>query len=352
MAVHELKLQALIDKAIDEHAKTDPDNDPRDYIGASVIGTECERAIWYGFRWYDQPKFPPRIRRRFETGHAYEPRVIARLRQAGFTVKDINPTARNPKKQFAAEHGRLGGLLRGHMDGIVTGPTELWTEIDVPVVIGPDEPVLLEAKAMASAKYNYAPDDKEYLEPISNKADPKKAEGRWFRLKRLGAMKEQLQHYAQNQTYMGLSHVADRNGNMQWEKWGLSGPIKHALYVGVNSDTDQWYSEFIPFKETWWNRILERATRIIRATVPPDRISDNPASWSCTFCDFHAVCHESSGVPKPSCRSCVHSQLLVPGDDKYYGTTASWLCNKHKSGCGDFKACADWTAIKDEEVMF
>ena len=40
----------------------------RAHLGASIIGKECERALWYDFRWVTQAKLPGRLLRLFETG--------------------------------------------------------------------------------------------------------------------------------------------------------------------------------------------------------------------------------------------------------------------------------------------
>jgi len=343
MPPNTLTLQDLIDRVVDENA----DRYHRRYLGASIIADDCERKLWYGFRWAKPIDFPPRIRRRFETGHLMEERVIRRMEDAGFSVQHINPKARNPAKQYGAEYGPLGGLFRGHLDGIVTAPGKIWREIGVEGVTA-EYPVLLEVKVLASAKYTYADDD--YDVPDGNKKSGR-VEGRWFELARKGVKKAQQRHYGQMQAYMGMSRATDRNGRVHWEKWGLSGPMDHALYVGVNADTEQWYAEHVPFSPKWYDRIVERATRIIRADEPPPRASDNPASWTCGFCDYLDICHGAE-LEEPSCRTCAHSRVKIPGDRGFFGKTAQWLCSHHGSGCGDFTACDAFTRIESEEEMF
>lgn len=343
MSPRTLTLQELIDKAVDENAY----KGSRNYLGASIIADECERKLWYGFRWYTDIDFPPRIRRRFETGHRMEDRVVARLREAGFSVDNENPRARNPAKQYGAEYGPLGGLFRGHLDGIVTAPGKLWRDIGAEGITA-EHPVLLEVKVLASAKYEYTDDT--YTEIIGNKKKGR-LEGRYFELARKGVKKAQQKHFGQMQAYMGLSRATDRNGKVHYQKWGLSAPLDHALYVGVNADTEQWYAEHVPFSPRWYDRIIGRATRIIRSPTPPERITDNPASWSCTFCDYHSICH-GVAEEKKSCRSCAHSEVKLPSDPGFYGRTAQWLCTHHGSGCGDFTACDAWQSIESESPMF
>jgi hypothetical protein len=39
------------------------DNGYRAHLGASLIGTECERAIWYSFRWATRARHTGRLLR-------------------------------------------------------------------------------------------------------------------------------------------------------------------------------------------------------------------------------------------------------------------------------------------------
>lgn len=341
-----LTLEQLIDQAIGANAERD---DYHSYsIGGSVIASECERAIWYGFRWYRKPSFSPRMRRRFETGDTYETRVIETLRKTGkFQILDKYESARNPSKQYSAELGSLGGLFRGHLDGVVISNQETWSSLGAEGDIG-EKPVLMEIKALGSAKYEYADDTYEVI--VANKKSGK-LEGRWFELARQGCKKAQPRHYGQMQSYMGLSRARDRNGKVHYEKWGFSAPLDWALYIGVNTDTDQWYAELVPYSPAWFDRIVQRVTRLVRATEPPARISENPANHTCRFCDYLEICH-MSGAPERNCRSCSSCSIKIPGDPQHFGSTASFICGKHKSACEDFVACEDWTPIHQMEVMF
>lgn len=69
-------------------------NEPRrGYLGGSVIGRECERQLWYGFRWCDPAgQFEGRILRLFDRGHREEATFVAELRGIGCKVYDIDPS--------------------------------------------------------------------------------------------------------------------------------------------------------------------------------------------------------------------------------------------------------------------
>ena len=87
----------------------------RDYLGASLLGEECSRKLWYTFH---QPKTvdDPRVHRIFALGHILEDYMIKLLRDAGLTVycEDENG------EQF----GFRDGLIAGHIDGVVVGLPE------------------------------------------------------------------------------------------------------------------------------------------------------------------------------------------------------------------------------------
>ena len=55
-------------------------------VGASGIGNECTRAVWYDWRGYTKSSFDGRLLRLFRTGHLQEDRIVADLKLAGFEV--------------------------------------------------------------------------------------------------------------------------------------------------------------------------------------------------------------------------------------------------------------------------
>lgn len=59
---------------------------PRNYIGASIIGHPCYRAIWYELHNTTPLEIPPRTNRIFETGNALEKLVISWIMLANLRV--------------------------------------------------------------------------------------------------------------------------------------------------------------------------------------------------------------------------------------------------------------------------
>lgn len=92
---------------------------PRPYLGASSIGKECRRELWYGFRWVKVIRHPGRILRLFDRGHLEEPRFVKLLEGIGASVVD-------DQQEVVA----FGGHFKGHIDGKVSDlPTSKKTHL-------------------------------------------------------------------------------------------------------------------------------------------------------------------------------------------------------------------------------
>ena len=80
----------------------------RPHLGASLIGKDCERALWFDFRWTTVHRHPGRLLRLFETGQLEETRLVRNLRSIGATVLEVDPeTGRQIRVQ--AHGGHFGG---------------------------------------------------------------------------------------------------------------------------------------------------------------------------------------------------------------------------------------------------
>ena len=88
---------------------------PRSYMGASGLGTSCDRQLWYS---YHQPKndYPPRVQMIFDLGNNIEDYVIWLLREAGFTIYE--------KDSSGEQFGFVDGFIAGHIDGVIVGLPE------------------------------------------------------------------------------------------------------------------------------------------------------------------------------------------------------------------------------------
>jgi hypothetical protein len=238
--------------------ESDAEEGNRPHLGASLIGHACERYLWMTFRWVDAKKFPGRMLRLFETGQLAEARFTANLRRIGVEVHDTTPDG----KQWRVSD--LGGHFAGSMDGAGRGFPE-----------APKTWAVLEYKTHGEKSFN---------ELVKNKVQ-----------------KAKPQHYAQMQVYMGYTGM-DR-----------------AMYMAVNKNTDDLYTEWVHFDPVEFAKMKARAERVVTANEPPLRISNDPSWFVCKMCDFHEHCHGEK-APAVNCRTCAHSTAELDGDSK-------WTCN-------------------------
>jgi hypothetical protein len=124
-----LGTQRLIDVALENKAR---EQDSRTYLGASQLGEECSRKMWYGFH-TPKPITDPRVNRIFRLGNAIEDEIVELLRMAGLTVYTEDENG----NQF----GFTDGKVAGHIDGVVVGLPES------------TKPHLFEAKSANSKKW-------------------------------------------------------------------------------------------------------------------------------------------------------------------------------------------------------
>ena len=75
--------KTTVDLIYEYHKKRGDSQPPRGYLGASIIGHECERYLWYCFRQACLPNFSGRMHRLFETGDLAEARFTEELRAIG-----------------------------------------------------------------------------------------------------------------------------------------------------------------------------------------------------------------------------------------------------------------------------
>lgn len=102
----------LIDEALRRKANSKA---PRDYLGASILGEECDAALWFSIH---KPVVldDPRLNRIFQMGNLIEDYVIQLLQESGINVF----TRDEDGNQF----GFVDTPIAGHIDGVLTGLPE------------------------------------------------------------------------------------------------------------------------------------------------------------------------------------------------------------------------------------
>lgn len=237
-------------KAISQKVKDDVDaysvvtltGEHRDHLGASVIGQECHRAIWYGWRWVHFNIFDGRMLRLFERGQLEEQRFIKLLQGIGATIWEVDPQT--------GEQWRIYGCS-GHFGGSGDSVGML------PYI--PDEAILLEFKTHNT---------KSFVDLVNK-----------------GVKLSKPQHFS------------------QMCKYGEFYKFKYALYCAVNKNDDDLWFELVELDWRLAHDLEMKAADIINAQTPPNRISDNPSYYTCKYCSFADVCHNGAKV-EVNCRSC------------------------------------------------
>jgi hypothetical protein len=225
----------------------------RSHLGASVIGKECARHIWYGFRWARKPSFSGRMLRLFNRGHLEEARFIAALLAIGCQVFQQDANGNQYRISDA------GGHFGGSGDGVVIGVP------DVPV----GTPCLAEFKTHGEKSF--------------------------LKLQKEGVQVAKFEHYVQMNVYM--------------RKMGLH----YALYGAVNKNTDELYLEIVTLNTHVADQFLDRGRQIIMIKSIPARIPNaSPGLFTCRFCDEKDICHNSAPM-EHNCRTCFHSEPKEDG---------------------------------------
>lgn len=222
----------------------------RTHLGASLIGKQCARFLWYSFHWAIKPSFDGRMIRLFERGHLEEPRFAALLEMTGVKTYQTDPSG----KQFRMS--AVGGHFGGSLDAVATGVPDI-----------PGAPVLCEFKTH---------NDKSFKKLVAT-----------------GVRVCKPEHFVQCQMYMGAY-------SLPW-----------ALYLAVNKNDDDIHAELIQFDVEVYSQHLDRAERIIRADSPPPKINESPSWFACKYCDAAHICH-GKGVPERNCRTCVYCVIAGP----------------------------------------
>lgn len=243
--------------AINAKLEADQESGHRAHLGASVIGDECARAIWYKFRWTKKERFEGRMLRLFLRGHREESIVFDLLRSIGVEVWDIDPET---KKQFRISD--VDGHFGGSLDAVIRGLPDL-----------PDEAIYCEVKTH---------NDKSFK-----------------RLQADGVMKSKWKHFVQFQTYMFKMRL----------NWGL--------YIAINKNDDDLFMELFQLDSKTGPQTIHRAEQVIWAIEPPPRISTTPAAFGCKFCSLQRLCHFGDVTPDRNCRTCKYGSPGHEGDSNW-----------------------------------
>lgn len=212
------------------------DDKRRRYVGASSIGSPCERKIQYEFTGDDYDKgwrFSARTLRIFQRGHVFESMSAVWLADAGFRLTQTGKNGQPLGFKVA------DGSFAGHVDRVITGGP---ADIAYPLIwehkaLGSKSWKALESRGLAKAKPEYA---------------------------------DQVAVY---QAYMDLTNPA--------------------LFMATNADSMEIYFELVPFDRVRAQAASDRAVGIIqdsRAGALRPRCTDDPTFYACSDCPFKRRC--------------------------------------------------------------
>ncbi len=268
----------------------------RGHMGASIMGEECARKIWYNFHWVTKSSFDGRLLRLFNRGHLEEGRIIAQLLMLGALVWQQDADGKQFRISWAEGHAGGSG------DGLVQGIPDC-----------PEVMLVLECKTHGEKSFielaGKLPDWRNYVlgkGPFTGK----------------GVKACKPEHYVQMQLYM--------------RKMGYT----MALYIAVCKNTDDQYMELITLAPEFADQYLDRGEKLVWLKKPPSRINNSPGFFLCRFCDDRPVCHLKAAAAV-NCRSCQFSEPVQGGN---------WHCNKHQMMLDKAKqqvGCPDWHQNED-----
>jgi len=205
-------------------------------IHASMIGSLCDRAIYYHTNNFEQ-SVQEKSRRVLETGSMFESLVINWLRQDYSLSVSFNPLISGAKKgELKLSIPVKGGNIIGRPDCFINGK-----EI---------HNVLIDIKSMNSRSFS-----------------------RW---KRLGSVEDKPGYVDQLHVYA----LGARNIGIKVESLGI---------VGVNKDNSDMHIDLFDFNNERMNKIIKRSEFIFscdEAPEPGKRLQD----WSCSYCPYSTIC--------------------------------------------------------------
>ena len=252
-----MKLPELTDEIVDAIDASMKQDKPRPHMGASLLGHHCERYLWLNFRWAVIEQFSGRMLRLFRRGQNEESTFVSDLRSIGVLLQHVG------SDQYRVD---FGSHVSGSIDGIIVGGL----------------PGKEKSQAVLECKTH---SEKSFKE-----------------LKDKGVKESKFMHYVQCQVYMKGTN------------------LKRALYMAVNKNTDELYTEWVHYDESIANNYVARGHRIALSNDMPPPISTDPSWYQCKFCDAYDFCHQTKLTKHVNCRTCAHSTAKED---------STWRCERH-----------------------
>ncbi|MFW2331156.1 MAG: hypothetical protein ACN4E2_02515 [Nitrospinota bacterium] len=239
------KLTTCINELLEKEA---PIQESRNYLGASILGVDCLRALQFGYT--STPKddgrdFNDKILRIFEAGHLFEDLCVNWLRRAGFEIQTEDENGE--QLGFSLADGRI----QGHVDGIILAAPD---NLDLLT------PMLWECKSL---------NHRSWKDTVEN-----------------GLAKSKPIYAAQIAIYQAHMEI-------------LQSPvIQPALFTAVNKNSAELYHELIPFDSKLAQHSIDKANSVLKATDNNELLGATRSNYNCKFCAWQDRCDkEDNGSP-------------------------------------------------------
>lgn len=218
-----MDISAIITKAIADS----PQDAPRNYIGASSIGKQCARAIWYGFVGAESTNPSPSLRTTFEIGKRLEGLLLDYMEEAGLIL--TRPSKDNDLFFSDADVP----VFQGHCDALLHIPSTAT--------------VIVEIKTANTASFS--------------------------RFKHHGLREWNKTYYAQMQSYLGMSG------------------FKRGILLAIDKNTSELHHEWVDYDDIYYHELKMKALAISVIGEPPEKINKNPIYFLCNSCFYRKTCH-------------------------------------------------------------
>lgn len=229
-------------------------------VKPSNLGGECVAKLWFAYRWAAKKQIPAKLQRIFDVGNASENRLVRYLREAGWNVRDKDPSkigSNFEQWNFKA----LEGHISAYLDALGDHPE--FTQ---------SEEIVIEFKTMNKDKFNQVV-AKQSIKLIN------------------------YEYYVQHVMYLKAYNK------------------RYGLMMIECKNTSEFYFEFIRRDDEVADRAMAVAHTVKDARQRPARIAESPTYSKCKTCDFLGVCHLGERMDK-NCRSCVNCVAMEGGKFK------------------------------------
>ncbi len=211
----------------------------RNYLGASLIGDPCPRKVWYDYNGYNKEPIPSQGLMAIEDGHRTEDLTAYRLR----LVDGVDLVTHNADGSQVC-FSDLGGKFKGHIDGLIFGIKQ-----------APKTWHIWENKSCKHEKFNE-------FKRVKKKFGEKDALKNW-----------NITYYVQHQLYMHYFECT-----------------RGYLTVSYSGGRD-YATCRTNYKKDIALQYIDRANKIVNASLAPTKVSEQSDYYLCRFCPFSNECH-------------------------------------------------------------